>query len=248
MPQELKNAIALIGEGDPSANPAAKISAVQAIVDHASVCDVNRMDLSAAGAIPPLVALLDKGSDIQKRQCIKALQLLVTNNPLAVAFDNGGAVVQAGGLRPIIALFNASGKGDDSESTSDESLEELAAATLRLIARSSANRSAIAKEGAIQPLVALVKQGDADEGARAEAAFALGSLVFDHAENRAAVSKEGGVKALSALARSGTPRQQQTASYALTALQPRTTVAEGEPPPPYEHKYEERGTMLGKYA
>lgn len=247
---ELVKAIELIGSGEPTDLVEAKAAAVRAIGDHAGVCDVNRMDL--AKAIPPLISLISKGSVTLKEDCVHTLRLLVTNNPLVTAFDNGAAVIAAGGLSPLVTLLRSgSGRGEakgGGASSSSSSLLLDATATLRLIARSSANRTAIAKEDAIKPLLGLVQQADAEEELRAEATFALGSLAFDHAENRAAITKEGGAKVLAALARDGTPRLQQTAAYALTSLQPRPATVDGELPAPYSHEYEDRAAMLSKVA
>lgn len=136
----------------PDDADAAKVAAASSIADFASVCDVNRMDLAKANAIPPLVAHLGKGSVPLKERCAYALRMLVTNNQNVYAFDNTAEVIKSeGSIAALVKLL----LGDSNVGTK---AKEDACATLRLLARTAATRTAIAKEGAIKILLSLISQ------------------------------------------------------------------------------------------
>ena len=81
---------------------------------------------------------------------------------------------------------------------------------LRSLARNDANRASI-----IAPLVALVRDGTAEQ--RANAVSALGILAR-HDANRAAIADAGGIAPLVALVRDGTDEQRANAAGALRNL------------------------------
>ncbi|KAI9985815.1 hypothetical protein PInf_024588 [Phytophthora infestans] len=78
------------------------------------------------------------------------------------------------------------------------------------------NCVAIAKEGAIPPLVTLLRSGT--DMQKQEAAYALGNLAADNDENRATISREGAIPPLVGFVKAVTDAQNQWAVYALGAL------------------------------
>ena len=87
------------------------MEAAASIADFASGADVNRMDLAAAGVIPPLVALVNNGSIKQKEKAAAALMQLAYNNPLVTttvvnAYSNSKEIIAAGGVPPLVALLH----------------------------------------------------------------------------------------------------------------------------------------------
>jgi hypothetical protein len=75
---------------------------------------------------------------------------------------------------------------------------------------------AIARAGAIEPLVALVRGGSAE--AQEHAAGALSNLAFDNADNRAAIARAGAIEPLVALEHGGSAGTQEHAAAALSNL------------------------------
>ena len=186
--------------------------AAAVIGSKASEGDVSRMDIAAAGAIELLVAVLARpnAEPAELDAAVAALRMITLGNPFAVAYDNASAVVQAGGVKPLVALAQHG----------SELQKEHAAATLCNVATKQALRTAIAAEGGIPPLLALAKDGT--DAQAFHAAFALGSMAFTHADNREAINNADGSIILTKLltGRSGSPEQRSMVAYALRNLQP----------------------------
>jgi vacuolar protein 8 len=79
-----------------------------------------------------------------------------------------------------------------------------------------ANKEAIVAAGAIEPLVALVRDGDAK--GKADAARALGILADGNDANKAAIRSAGGIEPLAALVRDGDAEGKADAARALGIL------------------------------
>ena len=78
------------------------------------------------------------------------------------------------------------------------------------------NRAAIAAAGAIEPLVALARDGS--EGAKDWAAGALGMLAANNADNEAKIVAAGAIEPLMAVARGGSEEGKAMAAGALEML------------------------------
>jgi hypothetical protein len=202
------------------------------IADWASRAEVNRHDV--AGAIGPLVHLLS-GLPAQRDEAARALRFLSFNNPLVyggaveyrpqfVSFDHVATIVAAGAAAPLVACVR-DGTGAQRES---------AAAALCNVANISAHRTAVAKAGAIEPLVELARDTDpANATAARHAVAALGSLAFQHAANREAV-KAAAEPTLVRMARGDDDVPQtlrRAAEYALSNLTPAPPRPAAAPPP-----------------
>ena len=94
--------------------------------------------ITQAGGVPPLIALVEGGTDGQKERAALALGNLARDD------GNKVAIAQAGGLPPLIALVE--GGTDDHK--------EMAARALGNLARDAGNRVAIAQAGGVPPLIA----------------------------------------------------------------------------------------------
>ena len=80
----------------------------------------------------------------------------------------------------------------------------------------AANTTAIAEAGAIETLVALVRDGDAH--GKADAACALANLAFGDAAITAAITAGGAIGPLAALVRDGEAQGKANAAFALAKL------------------------------
>ena len=216
LPPEIAEAIATLGDGG-QADKAAQAAAT--IADACYDGDVVRMDIAAAGAIAPLVALLG-GTTGQREAATRALSMLSVNNPMHWAYDNPAAIVQAGGVPQLVAVLR------DEASTDD--YKELAIRCLCNLATCTAHRTSIAQAGAIPLLLEMVQT--AGDGIACAAAFALGTIAFSHSENRTRLVRAkaaGDFRDL--LSRPNlTGEQKQMVEYATRNLQP------PPPPPPPE--------------
>jgi hypothetical protein len=169
-----------------------------------------------------LIAGNSEATAEEKETATLALRRLAYSNPLATAYDNPTAIVNAGACSPLVALLVLQ-SGDDG--VGGALLPEHAAAALCNLASTNANRTAIAAAGAILPLLALVAEGT--DSIAFQAAFALGSLAFKHDPNRRAIhfaeiGRESGEAIVRALtARAQTEEQKSIVAYTLCNLGPR---------------------------
>ncbi|CAL1142550.1 unnamed protein product, partial [Cladocopium goreaui] len=171
------------------------------ILANLAVNDENKAAIAAAGGIPPLVALVTRGSDSAKKYAARALGNLASNND-----QNKAAIAAAGGIPPLVALVTS---GNDSA-------KEYAAAALGNLATNDQNKAAIAAAGGIPPLVALVTSGS--DSAKQDAARALGKLATRIDQNKATIAAAGGIPPLVALVTSGSDSAKQDAARALANL------------------------------
>ena len=104
----------------------------------------NNVFIAKAGAIPPLVAILQKGTDIAKENAAGALWDLAENNE-----NNKVSIAKAGAIPPLVALLL---NGTDVAKAN-------AAAALDNLATDDDNKVSIAKAGAIPPLIAVLQEG-----------------------------------------------------------------------------------------
>uniref|UniRef100_A0A0D9Z9B1 Armadillo repeat-containing domain-containing protein n=1 Tax=Oryza glumipatula TaxID=40148 RepID=A0A0D9Z9B1_9ORYZ len=153
----------------------------------------NRLRIVAAGALPPLVALLSRPDPLLQEHGVTALL------NLSLREDNRGAVVDAGAVGPLSG--GARGKKD--------------AATALYALCSGApeeNGPRAVEAGAVRALLELM--GEPERGMVEKAAYVLHALVGT-AEGRAAAVAEGGVPVLVEMVEGGTPRHKEMATLCL---------------------------------
>ena len=130
----------------------------------------------AAGAVAPLVALLEpEHGDAVHAQAAIALAELSKGHAA-----NQGAIAEAGGIPPCVRLLMSN--GDD-----EEAKAAAATALWCLSSCHAANQQAIAEMGGLAPLVALV--GACRPATLQRASSALAALGLDHPANQTAISK-----------------------------------------------------------
>ena len=138
--------------------PVARGVAILADAPPGQSTDPMRGALAAAGALPPLVAMLGDGTAEERAAAAEALWKLARNEA------NCAAIVAAGALVPLTALVrdgDAQGKA------------HAAAALVNLATGDAAIKAAIVAAGALVPLAALVRDGDAQGKAHAAAALSI---------------------------------------------------------------------------
>jgi vacuolar protein 8 len=204
--------------------------------------DPMRGALAAAGALPPLVAMLGDGTAEERAAAAEALGKLARNDA------NKAAMAAAGAVEALVALVrdgNCEGKakaaaalgnladGEDAikaaivAAGATEPLVALvrdgdaegkanAAAVLWILAFGDDAIKAIAAADAIEPLVALVRDGDAQ--GKADAAGALGNLAGGDDAIVSAIASAGAIEPLVALVRDGDAEGKANAAGALGNL------------------------------
>ena len=161
----------------------------------------NQILIAKAGAIPPLVALLQNGTDVAKENAAGALMFIAYRND-----NNKVAIAQAGAIPPLVALLQNG--TDKMQEIAAETLGYLAFCDLdngsknkALIAKGVAISASIAKAGAILPLVALLKNGT--DGTKECAVGALQALADFNDDNKVPIVSAGAIPLLVALLQNG---------------------------------------------
>ena len=111
--------------------------------------DAGRQAIIAAGGIPPLIAMISKGTTEQKTEGGRALM------SIGAIADGQVALAKAGAIDPLIKLAT----------TGTTKEKEQAAGALRNISITADNRVPLVKAGCITPLVELQDRNDQREGA-----------------------------------------------------------------------------------
>ena len=150
----------------------------------------NKVMVAAAGAIPPLVALLRSSSACVQRSASGALRNLSFND------DNRIKVAAAGAIPPLVALLRSSSTG----------VQEQAAGALTNLSANNDNQVKVAAAGAIPPLVALLSSSSA--GVQEQAARALTNLSANN-DNQVKVAAAGARSARSPTKPEGTKLEPQ---------------------------------------
>ena len=162
--------------------------------------DENKVLIAQAGAIAPLVTLVQSGTDRQKESAAWALRNLALND------ENQVLIAQAGAIAPLVTLVQS---GTDGQ-------KEYAAGTLWNLAWNNAEHQVlIAQAGSIAPLVTLVQSGT--DGQKEQAAGTLWSLAVND-ENQVLIAQAGAIAPLVALVQSGTDGQKEQAAGTLWFL------------------------------
>ncbi|XP_040378642.1 U-box domain-containing protein 4-like [Oryza brachyantha] len=142
----------------------------------------NRVRIVAAGALPPLVALLSRADPLLQEHAVTALL------NLSLCEENRAAVVDAGAVGPLVRALKSA--------ASPAARENAACALLRLAQLDGSAAAAIGRAGAVPVLVSLLESGGAR--GKKDAATALYALCSGAAarENRARAVEAGAVRAL----------------------------------------------------
>jgi len=127
----------------------------------------SKVLIATAGAIPPLVALLQNGTDVAKENAARVLC------SLACTTTNKVIIAKAGAIPPIVAIL---------QNGTDVAKEEAALALTSLAFDNTDNQVLIAKAGAITALVALLQNGNSV--AKSFASLALKRLSIESKEDR----------------------------------------------------------------
>lgn len=166
------------------------------------VTDNNTTQLlfAKSDGIPPLIALVRRSSPEAQEFAARAIW------HLASQVENRGTIVEAAGIKPLIAML----------ATDGEIAPELAAIILVRLARSNADVCVeIADRDGIFPLVKLLSAGSA--GAQTQAACCLAELGLV-AKNRDKIANAGGIEPTINLLTSQTLGTPETAARVLAHL------------------------------
>ena len=205
---EMVDAVAIAGHvrmlahGDAAAKSQAALALWRLMApaaDREPPSEEQRNWITRAGAIPPLVELLQSGGE-GARCAAGALVYLAYDQ------DNRVAIAAAGGIAPLVELVRRGGAG----------AKQLAARALANLALDDDNQVAIAAAGAIVPIVDLLRDGCVD--ANNSAAHALRNLAYRNADNKLAIAAAGAIAPLVALTRSDHSKGADHAHAALTNL------------------------------
>ena len=179
-------------------------SAAALAIDHLAVNSAaNQNAIREAGAIAPLVALLQAGAGSEAATIAAgALQNLANSND-----TNKNAICEAGAIAPLVAMLQA-GAGSEAATNAASALWDLAISN-------DTNRDAIREAGAIAPLVVLLQAG-AGSKAATMAVGALWNLATSNDTNRNAIREAGAIAPLVALLQAGAGSE---ATFAAGALQ-----------------------------
>ena len=152
------------------------------------------------GVIPPLVRLLRQGIDDAKMHSASCIA-----NICAAASSAQDDVARAGAIPQLVAML-----------TSGKTQSSAANALARLSAGNTANKEAIASEGAVAPLLQLLN--GANVAAQCHAATAIAELSEENAEVQQSVAKAGGIFPLLSLLSGRSSWAQASAARALARL------------------------------
>ncbi|KOO28965.1 arm repeat-containing protein [Chrysochromulina tobinii] len=173
-------------------------SAAALAIDHLAVNSAaNKNAIREAGAIAPLVAMLQAGAGSEAAtNAAGALCCLAISND-----TNRNAICEAGAIAPLVVLLQA-GAGSKAATNAAAALWSLANST-------DSNRNAICEAGAIAPLVVLLQAG-AGSKAATNAAGALWNLATSNDTNKNAICEAGAIAPLVALLQAGTGSEAAT--------------------------------------
>mmetsp|Transcript_5721 Transcript_5721/g.16057 ORF Transcript_5721/g.16057 Transcript_5721/m.16057 type:complete len:924 (+) Transcript_5721:137-2908(+) len=173
---------------------------------HLASTDDNRVAMTEAGAIVPLVQLLcenysgDEQGDEAQTAAAGALQILAMNDACSEA------IAQAGGIPGLVHCLH---DGSDF-------LKVVAAGALGTLAYNHNNCVEIVQTGGIPALVELLRNDNGVEG-QESAAVALYSLAGNE-DNRVMIMEAGAIPPLVRMIQSDSPEAQEAAAQALGGL------------------------------
>ncbi|KAH8096514.1 ubiquitin-protein transferase [Aureococcus anophagefferens] len=183
------------------------VRAAQALSDLSCASDDNDALIVAAGAIPPLVALLRNWNNEVKKWATRALVNLTSGNGYHVAAQPI-SIVDAGGIAPLVELLR-----DGSDGGKEQAARALA--NLAWNGDDIAPQS-IVDAGGIAPLVELLRDGS-DDGKK-RAARALRNLSSADDAHDAMIAEAGAIEPLVELERNGSDDAKEYATDALDNL------------------------------
>ena len=163
-----------------------------------------------AGAIPPLVGLLESGTDGGQ---IHAASAIATIASVTKKYDS---IVKAGAIKPLVMLLRMG----------SQRAQTYAAAAIASVSEQTSNKGLITRAGAISPLVRLVRSSVSVD-AQVHASNAIANLSAENPDAQNAIYAAGAVPLLLVLLESG--KAQVSAANALAQL---LTPGVGEEPKP----------------
>lgn len=193
---------------------AAQEQAAAALANLARESEDNRKTIVDANGIVPLLALLDAdrhSSPKAKENAVGALKQLCRRSK-----ENQSQIARAGGIPKLVNVLLGF-SGATMKDSAIIQLCTLAAEAVKEMAKGNKkNQDAIAAEGAIAPLVAML--GSPSAQMQANAAGALANLARGNQPNQSAIAKTGAVAPLCALVREGSAETKDQSASALWAL------------------------------
>jgi vacuolar protein 8 len=183
----------------------AALRSAKAATRASAACSISKASAAAAlaiadaGALQPLVALLQAGTDAGKAAAAGAVW------SLAVELSLCSRIADAGALQPLVALLQA---GTDEGKTA-------AAGAMCNLSVDPSLRSRIADAGALQPLVVLLQAGT--DAAKTSSAGAVRNLAADPSL-RSRIADAGALQPLVALLQAGTDAAKAAAADAMRNL------------------------------
>jgi len=150
-----------------------------------------------AGVIPPLVQLLVRGTDNNKKKAARALEKLAAiaairaqivqaraMPPLTALLDSADDALKGSALRVVVHLAEKAVSAIKSLVSmlrgTNDALANNALDVLLVLAKDEANRAKLADADAIEPLVTLLRHGT-DDAQKEKAARVLGNLAYEEA-------------------------------------------------------------------
>ncbi|MCO5564308.1 hypothetical protein L7F22_017968 [Adiantum nelumboides] len=157
---------------------------------HLAACEANRSRIGSAGAITPLVDLLERGSARGKKDAAAALYRLSSVD------ENKRRLVRVGALRPIVGfMVNEGGK---------DGMVDKAMAILSNLVSIEEGRVALVEEEGIMSLLKIVEVGS--QRSRGLAVPILYQLCTHSSKHRCLVSQNDPLPALMSISRSANSR------------------------------------------
>jgi len=167
-------------------------------------CALQMSSMLAAGAIPPLVALLSSGTDATKEHSAGALANIANGHD-----DYQSTIGKAGAIKALVSLLEATGSSEPSVANG---VAARAASALLLLCLKKDNGEAVKAVDGIAKLTEALKRGVA------EAAGALMNLALHSKADQSAILSGGALPFLVEMLSSGTPAGQEEAAGALMNL------------------------------
>lgn len=173
------------------------------------------MQIMAASAVKPLIALLSSGTDAAKEHSAGALANLANGKE-----ENQVAIGSAGAVGPLLLLLESSsdasaitvGSSSGGDNTSRSGMRARAASALLLLSLRKENGEEIRKVGGVKKLVAALSKDVP------EAAGCLMNLALQSSETQAAIVADGALPPLVNMLSAGSPSGQEEAAGAIMNL------------------------------
>ena len=200
----------LVSMLDEKGGLAAQEQAAAALANLAKESVDNRTSIMKANGIPRLLSLLSSQSSKAKENSAIAISQLALKSPV-----NQKAIAVAGGIPKLVqALLTAS--VNVKEISGVKLCTMVALCIWHMADGNRENQTALMKEGAIPPVVAMVTNPDPEM--QTNAAGSLACLSREHTDNQNAVARAGAIPPLCTMVREGANETREESAAALWAL------------------------------